>query len=365
MLLSSILTNVGILPSSGSIYINQLQSFVVKIATPILLLGADLKVIFRDTGNLLKAFIIGSFATITGSVVSYSIFHRALRQLDTFQNGNSLVYDNWKIISALTAKNIGGGLNFIAVTDIFQIPSQLVAAGLAVDNIVGLMYFPLISWLASRHQNRLGQSNSSDVDTSEMTSEIMEATVLDSSNKPIPVIEIYLGAIAISLIIVASSEVLARLFSIPSIILSTFLSVAVATIFHKRLQPFIQPGETIGKMFLYLFFSSVGLSSGKISSLFQAQGTGALLGFNLLMYLIHITVIVALGRVNNIAMPDILIASNANIGNAATASAFASSMGWNSKTLPALLVGTFGNIIATFVSVWLGSTVLSSISARL
>ena len=47
--------------------------------------------------------------------------------------------------------------------------------------------------------------------------------------------------------------------------------------------------------------------------------------------------------------------SNANIGNAATASALAESRKWSSRLRPALLVGTFGNAIATFLGLAMGN----------
>ena len=57
-------------------------------------------------------------------------------------------------------------------------------------------------------------------------------------------------------------------------------------------------------------------------------------------------------------MPDLLMASNANIGNAATASSLATSKGWKSRLLPGILVGTFGNVIGTFLGLWLGTNIL-------
>lgn len=103
MLFASILTNVGILPHEGSIFVGQLQQFVVKLATPLLLLGADLREIFRETGILLRAFLLGSVGTLLGSTVAFTLFGRYLDD------------EGWKIVSALTAKNIGGGLNFMVL----------------------------------------------------------------------------------------------------------------------------------------------------------------------------------------------------------------------------------------------------------
>jgi uncharacterized membrane protein len=143
MLISAIATNIGILPTAGSIYITQLQSFVVKLATPLLLLGADLKAIFRETKGLLKAFFVGTAGTLLGSILAYNLFASRLQEI-------GLPGDGWKIAAALTAKNIGGGLNFMAVVEILKPSPAAVSSGLTVDNLLGLLYFPLISTLGQR-----------------------------------------------------------------------------------------------------------------------------------------------------------------------------------------------------------------------
>lgn len=55
--------------------------------------------------------------------------------------------DAWKTASALTAKNIGGGLNFMAVAGQLNVSPQAIAAALTVDNILGLVYFPSLAFI--------------------------------------------------------------------------------------------------------------------------------------------------------------------------------------------------------------------------
>ena len=84
-----------------------------------------------------------------------------------------------------------------------------------------------------------------------------------------------------------------------------------------------------------------------------------LLCYGLCMYCVHFAVMLLGFRVFRLPLPDVLLASNANIGNAATASSLATSMGWQSRLLPAVLVGNLGNAIGTFAGVALGLNVLS------
>jgi hypothetical protein len=66
--------------------------------------------------------------------------------------------DAWKATSALTAKNIGGGLNFMAVAGQLEVSPQAIAASLTVDNILGLVYFPTLA-LIGRGAASDGQAN--------------------------------------------------------------------------------------------------------------------------------------------------------------------------------------------------------------
>lgn len=101
MLITAVLTNVGILPAEGSIHLINLQMFVLKLATPMLLFGADLKKIFRETGVMLKAFLLGTVGTLLGSLIGMLLLSGPLDSI-------GISGDSWKIASALTAKNIGG-----------------------------------------------------------------------------------------------------------------------------------------------------------------------------------------------------------------------------------------------------------------
>lgn len=339
MLITAILTNIGVLPSTGSIHLTNLQSFVVKLATPLLLLGADLKKIFNETGSLMKAFLLGTIGTLLGSSLGFIIFAPSLSSLGE-------VGDSWKIAASLTAKNIGGGLNFMSVVDALKPSSLSVGTGLAVDNLLGLFYFPLISWIGG--------------DTKDEVKIIDESN--NTSNQNENEIENMTNSLAIGMTIAAIAEFISKVTNLPSVPISTFIAVIVATMFPSQLKSIIPSGEVLGRLLLMLFFGSIGNSSGTIVSTFTSTGAAALCGFGLVLYAVHLTVILGFGKLFKLDLPEILIASNANIGNSATAAALASSKGWKSKLLPAFLVGTFGNAIGTFCGLLLGQTFLKKIA---
>jgi hypothetical protein len=70
--------------------------------------------------------------------------------------------DGWKVASALVAKNIGGGMNYVAVCNTLHVTPAAFAAGIAVDNVFAVLYFPLTSWLGGAPEglgNSLSRSN--------------------------------------------------------------------------------------------------------------------------------------------------------------------------------------------------------------
>ena len=84
-----------------------------------------------------------------------------------------------------------------------------------------------------------------------------------------------------------------------------------------------------------------------------------LLGFLTILYAVHLAVVIGIGggarrllrdspHVQRCTrLPQLLVASNANIGGPATASALATGNGWPSLVAPGLIVGNLGYAVAT------------------
>jgi uncharacterized membrane protein len=189
------------------------------------------------------------------------------------------------------------------------------------------------------------------------------ATAAESSPEGMEEVEKLTSALALAFTIASLSDYASSRTGLPSVPISTLLTVALATAAPSQLKQLIPSGELLGKLSLLFFFASVGNASGTISSTFAATGAASLVAFELILYAVHLAVILGIGGgVLNIPMPDLLLASNANIGNAATASSLASAKGWRSRILPAILVGTLGNAFGTFAGLSLGSFVLRKIA---
>jgi len=332
----------GVTPGPG-VHFSSMQLSFVQLATPLLLLGADLRGAFLRTRRLGTAFLLGSAATVAGALAAYALLSPLLTPLGA-------AGDSWKLAAALAAKNIGGGLNYVAVasvtglspavrylvSDVHKPPdsrslsrAQGLSAGLVIDNIAGLLYFPLCSFLG--RDSRVDEAGT-------------EAETLIAA----PSVEHTLAALALSCSIVAVSRSLAPSNALP---LATAIAVAVATAAPQALRPVAAAGDALGTALLYLFFATAGASAGDPG---RAAEWAPFFVFVAILYGVHLSVLFFASRALGFSTPETLLASNANIGGPATAAALADAQGWARLRTPAVLVGTLGNAVATFIALALG-----------
>ncbi|EKX34480.1 hypothetical protein GUITHDRAFT_147179 [Guillardia theta CCMP2712] len=335
MLITASMAAVGVLPEVPSPHVSALQSLVVNLATPLLLLGV-----------MLVAFAFGSLGTLVGATAGFLLARGGfLRHMG--QSG-------WEVAAALTAKNIGGGLNFMGVVDALGIDGNFVSAALAVDNVLGLLYFPFVMWLGRNHPGDKEAARGGEVES--------EAAPGGSQRAELT-LETLSGALFISFGIAAASNALNGMFHLPVASSAAGLAVLLATLFAPQLGRLAYSGDLVGRQLLYFFFASVGAASGGAASSLSSGMAYPLVTFGFALYLLHLAIILGAGRLLRIPLPDVLLASNANIGNPATAAAMANARGWNSRVLPAILSGTLGNIIGTAAGLLLGQAVLQPLTA--
>ncbi|CAD6338051.1 unnamed protein product [Miscanthus lutarioriparius] len=333
-------TAVGLVTPGAPAH-DAVMEYLLPAAVPLLLLGADLRRVVRTTGDLLKAFLLGSVATVIGTTVAYLLIPM-----------RSLGQDSWKIAAALMGSYIGGAVNYVAISEALGLTPSVLAAGVAADNLISALYFMALFSLASNipaEPKTATESPQKDGEPDEGGGGGGRLFVLNGG-----------AAVALSFIICkAGSAMAARLGlqggTLPCV---TALVVFLATAFPGPLGRLAPAGKSLALILMQLFFAVVGANGNVVDAVTRAPSVFA---FALVQVSVHLAVVLAAGRIMGMDRKPLLIASNANVGGPTTAAAMATAKGWTSLVVPGILVGIFGISIATFLGIGYGMFVLRRI----
>jgi hypothetical protein len=132
MVSALVLANLGALPTASPVYGTVVKK-LVPLAVAALLFDADLDRVRREGRRLLAPFVVAALGTIAGTVVAW--------RLVPLQRGIPVLAARATMASALTARHIGGAVNYVSVAEYGGAAPELVAAGIAADNAVVAPYF--------------------------------------------------------------------------------------------------------------------------------------------------------------------------------------------------------------------------------
>ena len=324
------------------------QGVLVAVATPLLLMGANLRTIFEGAGPLLPGFAVGAFGTLAGTLLGVAVLGDGLTDAlgalagiaegSPVGGGMTQEAEVAGMSAALAAKNIGGGFNFVAVCESSGVSSPVVALALAADNIAALLYFPLNSFLAGPPLKEGQTEGGEDGEGSAWTPPPMRIADYGSAE------ELTL-ALAVSLaIVVAVASAGAGGNTIAAASAATIL---LATASPRNFEPLRVPGSTLARVLLGLFFASAGLAGGSVVGI----DSGALLYVGALLvviYATHIAAVTVSRSLFGMTALEAAVVSNAAVGGPATAAALAAAKG--TDPTPAVLLGNLGNAAATFLA---------------
>ena len=331
--LALVFSNIELIPHSAPMY-GTVSDLLVPLAIPMLLFRADLGMVIREIGPMLKAFIASAV------VIAFSIIILCL----AFDFGP---YEA-RVAGSLAGSYIGGSLNFVATAQAVELtdPNHYLAA-LTADTIGAvfflalLMMLPALSWarkaMPSRYISEDGEN--------------LGVEMADHEKEVKPSFDV-LGmgaAITVSMIICAAGSLLTDALGAAQyfILVITVLALLVANLARPLVQRFNAEFD-VGTFFMYVFFATIGASAD------LATIAGIALPYVIMIctaIVLFIILILIVGKFLKLDLAELLIAANACILGPATAAAMAAGQRWNDLVTPGMLAGILGYSFATFIGV--------------
>ena len=337
MAVTFLMASIGVLNPGGTAAAKALQLLSLQLATPLILLGADLRDCVERCGPLLLSFALAATATVIACWVGWML-------TGTLLQGALGKKDGLAIAAALMAKNIGGGINYVAVCRSLNASPAAIAAGLVVDNIFALIYFPVTTALGSGRPDvtiLTEQRKDNNLQIGEEKEEAAFSVQSVSTVLSLSALLLWLG-----------ERIGGPSGALPVTTVLTVLFASRAS--PKFMKPLQDPAHVLGTTCLYLFFATAGAPGIAVADSVRASiiPLGLFLTF---LYGIHGALLTLAYKIfpkrAAFVSQRLLIASSASIGGPATAIALAQTNKWSSLEVPSLLVGNIGYAIATFLGI--------------
>ena len=331
ILFTAVIANLKLIPSaSNSIGLyNIIFEYLAPISIFYLLLNVNLNSIKKAGLPMISLFIIGSLATTLGILMSWFIL-----------SPQNILGEDAKIIAGmLTGTYSGGSVNFnaIAIEYGFQKKGVLYAGTIAVDNVVTAVWI-LVTLVLPMLLSQIWKSK---IEHDKISNEQVKI-----SDKGIDLISLawltFLGITSFYL-----SEILVQYFPrIPSILILSTIGIGLA---QTKFVSNLKGGHDLGLYLVYLFLAVIGAYC-EIGAVYQLKEIGfTLLLFTTLAVLLHGILITLIGGLVYRDWQMIAIVSQANVGGGASAIALAETFKRKELIIPAILVGTLGNALGTYL----------------
>ncbi len=330
ILFTAVIANLNLIPSaSNSIPLyDGIFKYIAPISIFYLLLDVNLASIKRAGAPMIILFLIGSLATTLGILISWYVI-----------SPQDVLGENAHIIAGmLTGTYTGGSINFnaVALEYNFQEQGVLYAGTIAIDNVVTTLWIIVtLAFPALLRKFWKDKKISSSEETT--TSQEKEGITFHS----------LMWLLFLGLAVYFISDLLSTYVpQIPSMITISTLGIVLAQI------PFISKlkgSQTLGLYLVYIFLAVIGAYC-ELSAVVELKAIGlTLLGFTAFAVVLHGIFTIVFGGLIYKDWDMISIVSQANIGGGTTAIALAETFKRKELLLPAILVGSLGNALGTYL----------------
>ncbi len=330
IILTALMANLTILPSASnpSMVYDFIFQYIAPLSIFFLLLGVKLIDVKKAGVPMTIGFLLGAAGTFVGSLVSMWVF-----------DGEALFGDKFYAVGGMmTGTYTGGSVNFNAIALHYDVVRDgAIYIGVVVaDNIITTLWM-VVTISAPAFLRKYFPDK-------ESRSGINEETTVDEVESISP--QSMAALIALGLGTVLLSNFLQELTTVPSVLILTTIALILAQ--TKIIQQLVG-AKVLGLLSVYLFLAVVGAYC-EIGALTEVGDKAiSIFGFTLLIVLIHGLIIFGGGRLFKLDWSLLSISSQANIGGASTALALSRSLKREDLLLPAILMGTVGAALGTYL----------------
>ena len=353
-----ILSNLNIIPLDAKAY-DFVWDYVVPLSIPLLLLKADMRKVWKDSGRMLAIYMLSSFGSVAGAFLAAFLLKDKIPQVHA-------------AAAMMVGTYTGGSVNLVAMADAFKATGTLVSTAVVADNLLMALYFFVLIAIPSIgfFRKHFGHPLMDEMEAKVARGESAGGAANYWTAKPVSLKDIAF-AFAIAFVVVAVSNDVAKFLAhlIPNgnffldlmnglfcnkYLIITTLTMLLAT-FFPNFTGNIGGAQEIGTFLIHIFFAVIGVPASIYLIITKAPFLlvfcAIIVGMNMLFSFV-------LGKIFHFDLEEIAVASNANVGGPTTAAAFAIAKGWSELIIPAILVGTFGYVIGNYYGIFVGTFLL-------
>lgn len=337
--LGALLSNLRVTAFSSTVadFIGQ---YIVAAAIPLLMIKADLKRIFVESGRVMLGFTAACVGVVIGVLVGYYLlqpFHVSPQVAGVYAGGF-----------------IGGTISLVAVANAVGMSATdlSVATGASmIPSVLGLMALvalPTLSVIRRLFPTTWVDDSRADATDAASLTAVPEFRLTHIS-----------GALAMTMSLCALSRVAADAVSALSghdqgqyrILYVTVMTVIAANLFPKQLRRLRGEFE-LGMLFMYLFFAMIGLGTDMTTFLDSAL---SLFFYVIILLAIGIAVTMALCKLLRLNLAESITGLGAAIVGPAATVAVVAGKGWHSMVTPAVMTGILCHVVGNFVGIAIAS----------
>jgi len=325
--------NIKIIPHSAPAF-DFVFSYFVPVLIPLFLFKANLRHMLFETTRMTVAFLVASVGTIIGVIIAVGLLD--LSALATAANIDPELREAG-IAGLFTSTYIGGSVNYAALGEItgLRTDASFFSAATATDNLFSAVFLSVLallpgwSWLARRFTTH---EHGEEVEA-EQTSERISSMSLTL-------------ALAAAISFVAIGDGITGAIGMPSLryAIITLLVLIAATAFPHWMER-LHGAFEIGVGLAFVFFAAIAAGANLQA---MVEIAPILIVLVVILLSVHLVVLLGVGRLFRLTIPELVTASNAAVLGATTAPALAAARGWHDLVTPGVLVGVLGYALGTF-----------------